>query len=359
MRVVLFCEALTNRAGIERMTVELANLLSDTCETYIVTIDKFEMSKSPYPILPKVNVISMNSHFGKSIKKFDILNISNIIEFRKLCKEIRPEVVITVATPLARITAPALIGLNIKNIGWEHFNVFAGSKIGAVYKLISTWFVDKTVVLTERDAKDFKRFKSPGVVAIPNFTTIGSDSEPKFGNKILLAVGRHSYQKGFDMLLRAWGKARPSGWTLKIVGSGELKDENMGLAKELGVMDSVIFMESTPDIKSEFENASCFVLSSRFEGLVLVLIEAKMMGLPSICFDCPNSPGEVIRDGEDGWLVTPESVGDLAAEMLKRLNDDTSELRRAGAAAKQDAEERYSKDAVKSCWLNLLDTITK
>ena len=140
---------------------------------------------------------------------------------------------------------------------------------------------------------------------------------------------------------------------LTIVGEGELKESNINLAKELGVSDSVVFKTSTPDIAKEFQNASCFVLSSRYEGLVLVLIEAKMMGLPSICFDCPNSPREVIRHGIDGWLVPPENIDALAKEIELRLKD-TVTLRLAGEKARTDALKRYSPEAIKSQWGNIL-----
>ena len=359
MKIILFCEALNNRAGIERMTVELAGLLSEEHTVYIVTIEKFDEFFSPYKIPRCIKLISIDSKFGKSFQNGEIFNIGNIIRFRKLCKKLRPDVVITVATPLIRITAPAVFGLGVKNVGWEHFNLYAGSKTGTIFKLLSTWLVDRTVVLTKKDESDFKKFLSPRVDYIPNFTTIGDNETSKIKNKVLLAVGRHSYQKGFDLLLRAWSLAKPKGWILKIVGAGELKNDNINLSKELGIEDSVVFADSTPDIKSEFLNASCFVLSSRFEGLVLVLIEAKMMGLPSICFNCPNSPKEVIQNNIDGWLVEPESVTDMATEISLRLKDDLTELRLAGKEAHKDAMKKFSKSAVKLYWDRLLKDLHK
>ena len=354
MRIVLFCESLINRAGIERMTVELAKLLSEDNKIYIVTIEKFNSVSSPYAVPDNIPVVSLNTKFGKSFKNFNFLNISTIRRFRKFCKEIQPDYVITVATPLIRISAPALLNLNIKNIGWEHFNLHAGSKIGSLYKLLSTWMVNKTVVLTQKDAADFKKFLSPGIICIPNFTSIGENEYSPIDNKVLLAVGRHSYQKGFDLLLKAWALSKPVGWTLRIVGNGELKSQNIKLAKSLGIAESVEFKDSTSDISAEFLSSSCFVLSSRFEGLVLVLIEAKMMGLPSICFDCPNSPREVIQNNIDGWLVKPESVSDLADMISLRLSGEMSYLKKAGRAARNDALQRYSKIAVGSSWRSLL-----
>ena len=349
-KILLLCEALSNRAGIERMTVELANLLCRSHDVLIVTIDPFSYESCPYKIDNKVNVMSLNSQF---FKKLYSLNYSNIISLRQILKKEKPSSLIAVATPMVRIAVPAAFGLHIKTIGWEHFNIFAGSKIGSIYKAISTWIVDHTVVLTEKDSIDFKKMHSKRIVVIPNFTSIGVNPPSKCNENVILAVGRHELQKGFDMLIKAWHKVNAPGWKLRIIGDGSQKDENMRLALDLGVSETIEFKDATPKIAEEFQNASCFVLSSRYEGLVLVLIEAKTMGLPSICFDCPNSPREVIRHGIDGWLVPSENIDALAKEIELRLKDiDT--LRLAGEKARIDALKRYSPEAIKSQWENIL-----
>lgn len=350
MKIILFCEALRNRAGIERMTVDLANLLQSDFETLIVTINPFVMAECPYNINDNVRVCALNSSFNKSLFS---PNLKNIRQFRKLILKEHPDVIITVATPLLRISAPATWGTNIKNIAWEHFNLYAGSKIGSVYKMIAPWFADQTVVLTEADAKDFKKVHAPRVIAIPNFTYIGKNEPSKCTEKILLAVGRHSRQKGFDLLLKAWAQVNAPGWKLKIVGSGELREENENLAKQLGISDNTIFVDAHSGIADEFRNASCFVLSSRFEGMVLVLLEAKMMGLPCISFDCPNSPREVIRDGIDGWLVENGNINALANILSSKLSC-LDELQVAGRAARLDALNRYSPESIKQMWLPII-----
>lgn len=349
-KIILVCESLKNRAGIERMTVDLANLLSDEYEVMIVVIDPFSYDYCPFKINPKVKVVSLSISFKKSLRN---LNIPIIKALRKIFKSEHPKAVITVATPLVRLTAPACFGLGIKNIAWEHFNIYAGSKLGTLFKIIAPWFVNNTVVLTEEDERDYRVNYAPRVLTIPNFTNIGQNEPSKCENRVLLAVGRHAPQKGFDMLIKAWTKTDASGWKLRIVGSGDDKQKNEQLAQDLGVSDRIEFVEAHPEIAKEFQNASCFVLSSRFEGLVLVLIEAKMMGLPCISFDCPNSPREVIRDGIDGWLVPKEDVGALAKEMTYRLSDIEA-LKRAGAEGKKDAVNRYSPQAIKKEWLTIL-----
>ena len=235
-KIFLVCEGLRNRAGIERMTVDLANLLSEQYEVEIIVIDPFSHEECPFKIDRKVGVRTLNTSFKKSLRN---LNRPIIRELRKIFKSERPKAVITVATPLVRLTAPACFALGIKNIAWEHFNIYAGSKMGTLFKVIAPWFVKNTVVLTEEDERDYRVNYAPRVLTIPNFTYIGKNEPSKCENKVLLAVGRHAPQKGFDMLIKAWAKTDAPDWKLRIVGSGNDKPNNEQLAKDLGIWDRI------------------------------------------------------------------------------------------------------------------------
>ena len=346
MKILLFARGLWNRAGIERMTVVLANALCEYHEVSIALIEPFDREKCPYELDERVQVVSFNSYF----KGF---NLKNIKSLRKVVKQISPDVVITVATPLVRISNPALWGMKVRNIAWEHFNLYAGSKIGAYWKLLSTRLVEKTIVLCKDDEENFKRRGAPGVMMIPNFSDMHKNPPTDFKNKVALAVGRHADQKGFDLLLKAWAKADVKDWKLKIVGSGSLMQQNIQLAQELDLGDSVIFMESTSDVVSEYQNASCFILSSRYEGFGVVLIEARLLGLPAISFDCPTGPREIIRDGIDGFLVENGNIDALAAKITEVLAMDN--LQDYGAAAREDAISRFGYENVIKQWLDLLE----
>lgn len=352
-KLLIYCEGLWHRAGIERMTVELANLLCDNYIISIVSIDPLDNGKTAYPVDDRVNIISLNSCFDKSIFS---LNIHNIKKLRVILKEFKPDTLITVATPLTRISSAASFGMNIKHLAWEHFTLTAGSRIGAIYKIIGTYLVDKTIVLTERDAYNFRNSHANNIISIPNFTTIGKNTPSTLKNQTLLAVGRHEQQKGFDMLLKAWSKTDIPGWKLRIVGNGSKRGENEILAEQLKITDRVEFADATPNIAEEFKNAGCFVLSSRYEGMVLVLLEAKMMGLPSVSFDCPNGPREIIRDNIDGKLVSPEDI-DLLANTLQELLSSPTRLKEMGRKAHEDALIRFSPEAIKQKWVDVIEDL--
>lgn len=348
MKITLFAEALTNSAGIERMTIELANLLCNHYDVSIVLISDYD--KLPYDLDKRVALFSLQSSF--SISKL----WSNVYGLRKFVQENIPNYLITVAVPLVRISALALLGLKTKNIAWEHFNLYAGSKLGFYWRLLSTKLVWETVVLTKADERNYRKYVNSDIVCIPNFSPIRVQERSQIESNILLAVGRLENQKGFDLLIQAWKKAFPSvsNWKLHIVGSGSLKSSLVKQAEMLGIKDSVIFKEATIDIAKVYQQASCLVMSSRFEGLPMVLIEAKMAGLPCVSFDCPNGPAEVIRDGIDGNLVPAEDVDALASRLIDLLNDRNM-LKKMGELAYEDACRRFSTQAIEEKWKSLFD----
>lgn len=348
MKICLFSQSVSNSGGIERMTIELANLLvTNNYEVHLILIEEF--TKSQYPIHRDIIIHSLESTFSLSSY------FKNILGLRKVIKQINPSYLISVAVPLVRISAPALWNTQIKNIAWEHFNLYAGSKKGFYWRLLSTQLVWKTIVLTELDKKNYLKHIRCNIQCIPNFTSIRFRAQAKIDSHHLIAVGRLERQKGFDYLLDAWAEVTTSikDWNLSIVGSGSLKNELEAQAKRLGIENSVEFKPATQDIASVYQEASCLVMSSRFEGLPMVLIEAKTAGLPCVSFDCPYGPSEIIRDQVDGLLVPYKDTHALANH-LKQLLPDREKLKEMGKAAHEDAVLRFSQQAIFSQWDSLL-----
>jgi len=246
--------------------------------------------------------------------------------------------------------------LKIKHIGWEHFNLFAGSKIGFIWRLLSTKLVDTTIVLTNADKKNYLKYVNSKIKCIPNFSTINIKKQSSIDSNTIVAVGRLEYQKGFDLLLEAWKKIsnRISPWNLLIVGSGSKYNELMEFIKKNNLEDTVTLQPATPNISMIYEQASILVMSSRFEGLPMVLIEAKMAGLPCISFNCPNGPNEVIRNNIDGYIIENGNINQLSERLLEATKDRNT-LKEMGKEAYKDAQIRFSQEAIKKEWNNLLN----
>lgn len=198
---------------------------------------------------------------------------------------------------------------------------------------------DRFVVLTKEDSGYWGPLGN--IRVIPNPRTFTFEQPASLESKTVLAVGRYTHQKGFDMLLEAWRKIDTADWTLRIAGSGE----------PLGDVPSNVVTGPSDDIRSEYLSAAFLVMSSRYEGLPMVLLEAQAAGLPAVSFACKCGPKDVITDGRDGILVPEGDIDGLAAGMRKLMDD--KELRLAMGKAAYRNSDRYDKETIMALWENL------
>jgi glycosyltransferase involved in cell wall biosynthesis len=150
----------------------------------------------------------------------------------------------------------------------------------------------------------------------------------------MVAVGRLSFEKGYDLLLEAFAACagRHPEWSLEIAGEGPLRVELEAQAVAAGLGDRVRFLGLVNDVEDLFSRSDLFVLSSRFEGFPNALLEAMSVGLACIAFDCASGPSSIIRDGIDGVLVPAENAEELSLQ-LDRLMSNGDERGRLGREA--------------------------
>jgi GalNAc-alpha-(1->4)-GalNAc-alpha-(1->3)-diNAcBac-PP-undecaprenol alpha-1,4-N-acetyl-D-galactosaminyltransferase len=171
---------------------------------------------------------------------------------------------------------------------------------------------------------------------------------------LLVAMGRLSREKGFDMLLRAAATVLPRHpeWSIVVLGEGPERVALERLTIDLGLRGRVRFPGRESNPLSVLKQADMFVLSSRFEGFPNALCEAMACELPVVSFDCPSGPGEIVRDGVDGVLVPPENIGALANAMDDLMSDPTKR-RRIGARAGETGA-RLAPERIMALWDRLL-----
>jgi glycosyltransferase involved in cell wall biosynthesis len=148
-----------------------------------------------------------------------------------------------------------------------------------------------------------------------------------------LTVSRLNREKGIDLLLEAWAlSSQRKTSRLRILGDGAERADLEALARRLGIADRVEFAGFVSDKVPHWQQASAFVMSSRFEGFPNALCEAMAAGLPSVSFDCPSGPRAILSDGINGLLVPAEDTRALAAA-LDRIAGDPALRDRLGREA--------------------------
>jgi glycosyltransferase involved in cell wall biosynthesis len=144
---------------------------------------------------------------------------------------------------------------------------------------------------------------------------------------VILGAGRLTKQKDFPTLIRAFARLRREGPVrLIILGEGEDRSELKTLVEELGVVDDVDMPGFVDNSYGYMVGSSVFALSSRWEGLPTVLIEAMALGKPVVATDCPSGPREILNDGQYGTLVPVGDVEGLAAGISSMINNPVEPL---------------------------------
>ena len=172
-------------------------------------------------------------------------------------------------------------------------------------------------------------------------------------------VGRYNDAKGYDYLIPAWEKVhqRHPDWVLDVYGSGELHDQVVGWIAERHLEKSIVLHEPTSEIMEKYMESSICVLSSRYEGFSMVLVEAMSCGVPCVSFDCPHGPRTIIANGEDGLLVDYLNVDALADGLCKLMEDEKLRMRLGENARKSVL--RYSEERVMGLWTNLFNSLVR
>lgn len=215
---------------------------------------------------------------------------------------------------------------------------------------------DKFVVLTKEDAGYWGNL--PNLEVIPNAAPSVSDFSYDTTCRRVIAVGRLDYQKGFDRLVDAWALVSEDTrkkWRLDIFGQGEWKEMLERRIKSLGIGDSARVNPPTNNIFKEYASSAFIVMSSHYEGLPMVLIEAMSCGLPGVCFDFKCGPKDIIQDNKNGLLVPEGDVRSLAKAMERLMLDESLRTRMSREAL--GIRESYSEKRVMEQWVNCFKSI--
>lgn len=211
------------------------------------------------------------------------------------------------------------------------------------------------VVLTDNDAQLY-RAKGLSVSVIPNAVTFNTQLHDKkeLSLKRMISVGRLHHQKGYDLLLPALKPVfeKHPDWHIDIYGEGEDRKILENIRNNLGLTNHVFFPGFVRDIQTEYFRSSFYVMSSRYEGFPMVLLEAMACGLPIVSFDCQEGPSQLLKDG-GGLLVPPENIERLTCGINEMIENE--ELRDALASQAYVKVEKFSPEKIYIRWVTLFN----
>jgi glycosyltransferase involved in cell wall biosynthesis len=362
--VLLLCESLSLPGGVERFVCELADaLVGRGLRVTLGSVDT-PRERLVYPVGPEVSVVASGSTLLAGNARTRLGRMPAILGERwragralgRVIDLTRADAIVLNGLVTACSVLVARKSARARSICCDHNHFAARSAIWQRLRARLYPQVGAVVSLTEADRPKFSAL-NPNTHVILNTSSLHADAPTLPSTPQVLAVGRLQAQKGFDLLLRAWLTVmrRMPQARLKIVGGGPLGAELAALARTLGIEASVEFVEPTDRIETLYREASVFVLSSRYEGMPLALLEAQALGVPAVAFDCPTGPREILSEAT-GVLVPSEDVPALAQALLRLLGDPALRARMGAAAIARDREV-FSRARQVGAWAALIDEV--
>ena len=365
-KILIVVPDLSIVGGRERVVANLSNEFVKNYKIYIISI--FNANKNiVFDYSKNIELIKLSD-----IKEITLPNVKN--PFFKILREL--------ARPLVRFANRIIIKIMSKrfiklakeiepDIVIDNSDSFINGKFvlknSAVIKLIHGKFdiyknfnldgLQNFVLLSSQELDSYKtKYPNSNFYIIPNFIPNISNLNTNYSQKVVVSVGRLSKEKGFLRLIDIWKLIQDSkefkDWKLHIVGDGELKEKIENKIKDLNLTNSIILKPFTKDVESEYLSASIYAMTSHFEGLPMVLIEAQSYALPTISFDIATGPRDIIEDEKSGYLIKDNDLNEYATK-LKTLMSDENLRAKMGAKSKEIVKSKFSKEVVMKQWENL------
>lgn len=357
MKICIFIKDVSLTGGTERVTVNLSSLFSKM--GHDVTIISYYHGKNPMTYQPEDNVKVIYLLNTKCPDKG--YKLTRIRLFFRALKELKIYLrnkgvdnnTIIISQNFFSNTLMWLAG-NAKNtIGCEHFKYDLYPKLINYIRCYIYSHLKCIVTLTEKDQKRFiEHIDAQKTATIANMVIAKEGVGPNLNSKNIIAIGRLTAQKGFDMLIEAMKTVvqKHPKWTVNIFGEGEDKIMLQNLINSSNLQNNIILRGYSSNIDSELCKSSLFVLSSRFEGFPLVLVEALGQGMPSVAFDCPEGPAQLLETG-GGILVEKENVPKLAEAICYMI--EHPEFRKSCIEHKNYIRKHLAPSVIYNKWMEL------
>ena len=373
MHILYIYAEISIKGGTDKILVEKANYLVN--HGYDVTIVTESQMGKPlsFKLEDKVCHIDLDLDFGKqytqgTFRRF--LTYSSLMRkyksrLKKVVNKQRPDIIISaMGRSLSLLSKMDYDGVKIGEAHTTKMHLRSlhlMEQRGGVFNIIAKYMrwkmcryaskLDAMVLLTPNDEEDWKSVVKTCVISNP--ISFFPEEGAALVKKQVIMVGRYNDAKGYDYLIPAWEivHQRHPDWMLNVYGSGELRDQVIEWIREKHLESTIMMHDPVDNIMEKYLDSSICVLSSRYEGFSLVILEAMACGIPVVSFDCPHGPRNIIKNGDDGLLIEYLNYQALADGICKLIEDDGLRMLFGKNARKNVL--RFSKDSIMEQWENL------
>ena len=374
MKIAYVLPSLEKNGGAERIITDKANYFTErfAYDVYIITLFQHHNASNFYPLSNRIHQINLEIPYHRQYRyryprrlwEKMVINHRMRQALYRTIHAIDPDIVVGVSYSKADLVCS--IPTKAKKIIECHeprslieSSIYNGSFISKLFTKYHYFrFIennaDLIITLTPEGKDQWKRAKQ--VEVIPNYSCLTISGKSTCQNKRVIAVGRLREEKGFERLISIWQivSSKHPDWQLDIFGEGHLKDELTSIIKTNHVRN-ISLKGLTNNISKEYATSSICVVTSYFEGFSLAILEAMMHGVPSVAFNCPYGPANIIIDNQCGFLIK-NGNNDLFAERLSLLMKDEGLRKKLSHECIKHAKQ-FDADVIMKQWKDLFENL--
>ncbi len=362
MKINYVIEDFSVCGGIERIVSRKASILAASYGHDVTIISVYEDNRPVrYPLDESIKVMRLDVPWTEKTANPVLMTLRRVKTLIKAAKRLNkalkttePDIVFFTTTlgalllPLCRTKAKTIFESHLARKFTPYNTFFKLTELKA----------DAIVCLTSGDAKEYKTARR--IEVIPNFIDKPKSYVKDYAVKRAVAVGRLEHQKGFDILINCWKAAVEThpGWHLDIYGEGPLRNGLQRQIDSFGLQETIKLRGTCADMTDKYAQYSLHLMTSRYEGQGIVLIEAQAAGLPSVVFNYEYGAADIVTDGVNGFLV-PQGDTRTFTERLAEMMDSEAMRAQFGTKAKETAKAFFTENIMWK-WQKLIqETLNK
>ena len=359
MKICFLLGGIQTNGGIGRVTSILANRMCALPDPEVTVLAYVHKNEPPlYKLDDRIGFFHL---YDKRVPMVKALLVGGAVKkVRQIIRENHIDLLIACGALFYPLGIKACKKTNARCLCWEHTDPASVSdhKFQGWCRKYAVKHCEKMIVLTKSAEKFYLeklKIDRERLTQIYNPVDEKAERSPAYdaSSKKILSVGRLAYQKNFERLIKIAAKILPAhpDWSWDIYGEGPQRQELEAQIKEAGLEGRVNLMGQVNDLYDRYKNYAFMVMTSRYEGFPMSLIEGLVNRLPLISFDIPTGPDEIIKDGENGYLLNKEDDDGMTSAIETLIND--KEKRAAMSARAYEDAKRFRMEDIIELWIKV------